>query len=1157
MKNTRRVLSIILSLFIIASTMPATIAAVLENERALAQQAMIIGDYAAISVGDVNDDGAIDVLDYQVLVNTIITGDHEQIEAEYYDDIIRYDLNGDGYIDALDAQLMNLVINGLSTVNVYVAGDYDCNGTAFDEFDLIAIKHAITNFEKLTTAQKYASDINGDCKLSKEDLTELADLYGDVSSTECEDNASVHYSWKNNYAKCTAAAICTICNKSVSTQTVDTTSKSLLEATCTENGRVKYTADFKNDLFGAKTTEINIKAAGHGWSQWETETVATAVAEGKVKRYCSVCNENEERVTDKLKLDSRIVAYYTVAGDQVINLVDGKSMENAIVNDDGYFTGGKVKLPSSYERASVEAVMVYNRESTDLPVGNGLSYYGGAFLFQEAVNPSNWGLIKTPFGGGQIGTSFILRPSLNYNKRVMSDGESYWCLAFEKHDSTHALQINDDYVEKAHWSNYINSTFTLSAEHQFKEFVVYSEKLTKEEMADHFTNSRISLNADTNTIIGRVNNGITGLGSAFAFTKTGQLGIPEWFDTATNAGDYSVYDGNGLMLNYTISDYVEPDLGIDHSKYESLHIIKKPKALQLGYKYALSAVPYPFNVNHDGTSDQYDVSWESSDETIALVIDGLVVPKKAGTVTITATLRDTEISDSCTIEITDTKAPENITIRIQADYVSKNGNSFSESDYEMTTRAIYDAITEAYEGGYNHVIFPEINLYAAPTETEFYIPSGMTVEFPQGSEFHMMPSEKAKTEGYTYFRMGWGWWSCSIPTEKASVEKDENGNVLAYYCRNSHLIIDKYYGEYYTENAAMSEIYSGANEYDWDCILLSIGKRAEHCSVEVREANCTTGFFITMGGKGNSELVNGEQGSIAANKFVSGWLNNNGELVENANWISTEDFYLVSKAANGMDTLHEYYIGNWEHNLVTATQRLYDILWYDEDYNLICANRWQYIDEGYSNKPENAVYFKLSIQQSELPTGTNEYVRICPDESSRFCEIKNTNVINSATGLASVIGSTEACWIHDNYVSGDGLLYGGGRSLDLEDGWAGMRGTIIERNIFRKYGYSGSSDYRGPDSGVLTLASGYNTFVISNYIGAIQQSNYNVANTHIINNVVHSMYSSFSSGKPNDIRPKIYAHTYYNVLGQTSAEITSNGVNYYHENTIIPSVNLW
>ena len=856
-------------------------------------------------------------------------------------------------------------------------------------------------------------------------------------------------------------------------------------------------------------------------------------------------------------ISESIVAHYKVIDGRVINLVDGKEMENAVVDNDGYFSGGKVVLPSSYEKASVEAVMVYNRNSTDLPIGNGLSYYGGAFLFQEVLNPANFGMIKTPFGGGWIGTNFILRPSLNYNKRVMSDGESYWCLAFDKNESTHALQINDDYVEKAHWSNFINSTFSLSSEHQFKEFIVYSEKMTEEEMKDRFNCSGITLTADSKTIIGRVKNGIAGLGSAFAFTKTGQYGIPQWHDTVLEAGTYYVDDGNGTTLSYTVSDYIEPDLGIDHSKYESVHIIKKPETLPLGYKYALSAVPYPFNVNHNGSSDQYDVSWKSSDESIALIIDGLLIPQKTGTVTVTANLRGTEITDSCTIEIVNREVAEDIAVRISADYISKNGNSFSESDYVMTTNAIYDAITEAYEEGYNHIIFPEIDFYAVPTGTEYYIPSGMTVEFPEGSAFYMMPSETAKNEGYTYFRMGWGWWSCNIPTEKAAVEKDEQGNILAYYCRDAHLIVDKYYGEFYEEGAAMNELYAGANEYQWGCTLLSIGKRAEYCSVEVREANCPTGFFITMGGKGNFELVNGEQGSIAANEFVSGWLNDSGELVESSDWISTENFYAISKAANGMDTMHEYYIGDWEHNVVIATQHLYDILWYDEDYNLIGTNRWQYIDEGYSNRPENAVYFKISIQQSELPEGTGEYVRIGPDESSRFCEIKNTGIINGADGLASVVGATEACWIHNNYVSGDGLLNDSGWSLTLEDGWAGMRGTIIENNIFRKYTYYSGGEYRGPDTGVIALASGYNTFVISNYIGAVQQTNYNVANTHIINNVVHSMYSSFTSGKPNEIRTKINAHTYYNVLGQISNEATSNGVNYYYGNTVDSSVNLW
>ena len=62
---------------------------------------------------------------------------------------------------------------------------------------------------------------------------------------------------------------------------------------------------------------------------------------------------------------------------------------------------------------------------------------------------------------------------------------------------------------------------------------------------------------------------------------------------------------------------------------------------------------------------------------------------------------------------------------------------------------------------------------------------------------------------------------------------------------------------------------------------------------------------------------------------------------------------------------------------------------------------------------------------------------------------KNTNLYHSADGLVSVVGETNSCWIHNNYIFNDGYLYGW--SLDLEDGWNGMRGTILENNIIRKY----------------------------------------------------------------------------------------------------------
>ena len=135
------------------------------------------GNYSVANVGDTNSDGTVDVTDYQALVNMAVSEGHSQNETASYDDIIRYDLDGDGYIDVLDASLGERMINGHSTIDVYAVGDYDLNGVAFEEADIKAIKHAIENPEKLATYKKYASDINGDGKVSYDDLNTLTSMF--------------------------------------------------------------------------------------------------------------------------------------------------------------------------------------------------------------------------------------------------------------------------------------------------------------------------------------------------------------------------------------------------------------------------------------------------------------------------------------------------------------------------------------------------------------------------------------------------------------------------------------------------------------------------------------------------------------------------------------------------------------------------------------------------------------------------------------------------------------------------------------------------------------------------------------------------------------------------------------------------------------------
>ena len=110
-----------------------------------------------------------------------------------------------------------------------------------------------------------------------------------------------------------------------------------------------------------------------------------------------------------------------------------------------------------------------------------------------------------------------------------------------------------------------------------------------------------------------------------------------------------MFNKTKIKLNdeiYSIENFKEVDNNIDNSKYESLHIINKINTLYFPYKYALAAFPYPYDRNAKGKADQYDVNWVSSDESIAKVVDGLVMPKKCGKVTITAKLLRTSITDS-------------------------------------------------------------------------------------------------------------------------------------------------------------------------------------------------------------------------------------------------------------------------------------------------------------------------------------------------------------------------------------------------------------------------------------------------------------------------------------------------------------------------------
>lgn len=134
------------------------------------------GNYSLVDIGDVDEDEDVDIWDYQHLVNRTLSDDVKE-----YRELLRTDIDGDGYLDVIDCALMQLMINGFyEKVDVYLKGDFDCDGIPFTQEDVSAIKKGIINLDKLSTRQKYACDLNFDEVLDISDRDLLTEQQGTV-----------------------------------------------------------------------------------------------------------------------------------------------------------------------------------------------------------------------------------------------------------------------------------------------------------------------------------------------------------------------------------------------------------------------------------------------------------------------------------------------------------------------------------------------------------------------------------------------------------------------------------------------------------------------------------------------------------------------------------------------------------------------------------------------------------------------------------------------------------------------------------------------------------------------------------------------------------------------------------------------------------------
>lgn len=797
-----------------------------------------------------------------------------------------------------------------------------------------------------------------------------------------------------------------------------------------------------------------------------------------------------------------LVHDFKVVKGKVVDTVTGKTVDGLkTVKGTKYFTGDgktKINLDNNWDE-TIEAVVNYDEEKL-----------GGEYpLFQTYIpawiEPSPNSTFNLQFNNGvyhvkmERGSedpyeshwvrldSNYLRADGMYVYEDMPTKDMFVAVATDytnqkSYSRVNGTASNIKMIKKSEaykYYRYALQSMVVMPYHKIKELKFYSNVRTPDQIKADYKKTGI---AKTIKEVPTGTDGVVGLGCTLAWTTTSGGKLVQKDMSKKKAGIYKVKTKTGETKVIGLADYnPTPDEKVANKGYKSLHIVNKRKSIYKGKQYPLSAFPYPLKSNGGESNSNYDIVWSTSNRDVATVVDGMIIAKKKGTVTITARLRNTGIKDSFKLKVKNQPKKKAKVYNVPTNFKAKDGSVFSDTDYKSTLKAIFGAITYAKDKGYNKVVFPKKKFYASAycTGLHYYVPSDMTIEFPKGSELHMMFPENlpngvsASDEGKCEFHI----FEFGVP-----------GNDYENRCENSNLIIDTYYGERY-EDSKKGKV--NEDKFIEEYRFAEFGRKAYNCSVEIRNSNYAAGYFITA--DGTSDL-NSEDGIITYGDMTKGHLNKKGKLKKDKNWISTKNFIKVPEKfqkdgyfmSAGSKAGHYGRYWYWSN----ATAQLYDICWYNAKKKLIKVDRWQGTGEYYSI-PKKAAYYKISFQQSELPTiptgdnASTPWMTMHDSGVARDCEIKNTSMYHSATGLFSVVGETDGLYIHNNYVPKNGEKPADARLGDFEDGWTAMRHSVVANNVMDRGEYA---------------SGGPNNFMHTNYFGNEVYTKCHDTNGHVINN---------------------------------------------------------
>ena len=805
-----------------------------------------------------------------------------------------------------------------------------------------------------------------------------------------------------------------------------------------------------------------------------------------------------------------------IVNGKVTNVINGEVYENYTVNEDKTFYGDENKygahvgqnlIKKNLTNRSIVCVLdasdIADVESeasrASFIVGDNYGYYGIEFYahITNSVTQNYFGDLA-----GVFSDVYAYYNNVNNVALIGSKNDNY---PYEKsnifmaescdYDNKHIIQASFNSYTERDTSNTIaerSGVFVLKASDnkvKLKRILVYDRAITSSEidLIREILVGKYSKILNSYTWV----NGIEGLGTPTAFESASPVlgDYPKVIETKTEAGSMSM-EINGETKEWTNNLWNEPTIEETPTYFTDIFFTNPIEELEISKKYKLEAFPYPYKINDANYT--YNIEYTSSDKEKCLCFNGLLIPKKEGSVTITAKISNTNIQKQIEIQIVPEKKIEENYMYIDETYSNEYGTLKSQNPVQLL-KMIFRCIDIAKELGFNGIVFPEMDYYVKPYQTGvlYYVPSDMIIDF-SGSNFFVLDNEYCKVNKddksqkyYTMFSFGKSTWG-----------DQEDG--LYKQCENSVIKNLNYYGERYDTDSADGDYSEFTNSF----YFAAGGVR--NCHIENIYFHSTVGFNVSTGHNGfqmwqGTSADGAARGCVLSSNLSAGRLDEEGKQVvsdETGMWYCTPDFiklgYNYSDHPSVYTDMKYYTFGQ----MGTATRPgssgfWYDIYFYNAEQNLIEYRPYQMALEKYL-LPENAVYFKVNTAtwgvSGNSPVDVPHVQRLWNEGAPYMCSIKNCQFINPHASAISMTGGDsfviENCYAEQGaaFFNVNGAMFGW--SIDFEDGWLNMRHCVVDKVLC---------------SGVIHNPGGYDTTYINDVISLLRSSGSAQENINVIN----------------------------------------------------------